>query len=59
MEAFASRMLWTAKKSIFVEFWGEKAAEEPCRIEDSPIYEELLGMGFDRGYSGITLWRRV
>ncbi len=59
VEAFVSRSLWTAKKSIFVEFWGEKAAEEACRIEDSPIYEELLGMGFDRGYSGITLWRRV
>ena len=59
VEAFASRSLWTAKKSIFTEFWGEKAAEEICRIEDSPVYEELLDMGFDRGYSGITLWRRV
>ena len=59
VEAFASRSLWTGKKSIFVEHWGEKAAEEVCRIEDSPVYEELLDMGFDRGYSGITLWRRV
>ncbi|NJD02313.1 MAG: DEAD/DEAH box helicase [Ruminiclostridium sp.] len=59
VEAFSSRSLWTGKKSIFVEYWGEKTTEEVFRIEDSPVYEELLNMGFDRGYSGITLWRHV
>lgn len=58
VESFTSRSLWSSRKSIFMEYWG-KAGEEMCKIEDAPIYEELLDLGFDRGYSGITLWRKV
>lgn len=59
IQAFHSRMLWTTRKSIFMEYWIESAGEEgTCKIEDSPLYEKLQELGFDRGYSGITLWRR-
>lgn len=59
VDCFCGRSLWTAKKSVFVEYWGDKADSEAQKIEDSPVYEELLDMGFDRGYSGVTLWRKL
>jgi hypothetical protein len=59
IDAFQSRMLWTGRKSIYTEYWRESAGEGGlCKIEDSPLYERLLDLGFERGYSGITLWRR-
>ena len=59
IRAFHSRMLWTGRKNLFTEFWKEAENEkEPCKIEDSPLYDTLLELGFERGYSGITLWRK-
>lgn len=58
VQVFHSRMLWTSRKNIFMEYWRESSGEEGiCKIEDSPLYEKLLELGFDRGYNGITLWR--
>lgn len=54
VKSFNSRELWTSRKSLFAEFWGD----DSVKIEDSPIYEELLGMGYERGYNGATLWRK-
>lgn len=54
VKSFNNRELWTLKKNIYTEFWSD----ESMRIEDSPIYEELLGLGFERGYNGATFWRR-
>lgn len=28
-------------------------------IEGSPIYDDLLDLGYERGYSGMTLWRKA
>ena len=59
IHAFHSRMLWTARKNIFTEYWKEALEEDgACKIEDSFLYDMLLELGFERGYSGITLWRR-
>jgi len=59
IHAFYSRMLWTTRKSIFTEYWDNSSEEgDMCKIEDSPLYEKLQELGFERGYSGITLWRR-
>lgn len=59
IKAFHSRMLWTGRKNLFTEYWKETEDEkEMCKIEDSPLYDTLLELGFERGYSGITLWRK-
>jgi ATP-dependent helicase Lhr and Lhr-like helicase len=60
IKAFHSRMLWTGRKNLFTEYWIETEEDkETCKIEDSPIYDTLLELGFERGYSGITLWRKI
>lgn len=60
IKAFHSRMLWTGRKNVFTEHWKESADESgTCKIEDSPLYEKLQELGFERGYSGITLWRKI
>lgn len=51
--AFAKKALWATRKNMLTEYWGEES------IESSPFYGRLLGMGFDRGYKGITLWRKA
>jgi ATP-dependent Lhr-like helicase len=59
IRAFHSRMLWTGRKNLFTEYWKETEDEkEIFKIEDSPLYDTLLELGFERGYSGITLWRK-
>ncbi len=59
IDAFHTRRLWTSRKSICTEYWREAAGEEGLsKIEDSPLYGALLEMGFEKGYSGMTLWRK-
>ncbi|MEN6315228.1 MAG: DEAD/DEAH box helicase [Clostridiaceae bacterium] len=59
IHAFSARMLWTGRKNVFTEYWEESSANgSTCKIEDSPLYKKLQGLGFERGYSGMTLWRR-
>lgn len=58
VNSFQNRCLWVGKKNIFTEYWKEGKAEEPVKIEDSPVYDKLLECGYDRGYSGVTLWRK-
>ncbi len=59
VKAFHSRMLWTSRKNIFTEYWKDTLqGDSECRIEDSPLYDELLELGFERGYNGVTLWRQ-
>ena len=58
VNSFQNRCLWVGKKNIFTEYWKEGNEAEPVKIEDSPIYDKLLEYGYDRGYSGITLWRK-
>lgn len=58
IHAFQNRKFWTSRKNIITEYWKETdEGDEYPKIEDSPLYEKLLELGFDRGYSGITLWR--
>ena len=58
IQAFHYRMLWSSRKNIFIEYWRVTAEEDEfCKIEDSPLYGKLQELGFERGYSGITLWR--
>jgi len=59
VETYRNRMLWTGKKNIFTEYWSDLSGNECFRIEDSPIYDALLDLGYERGYSGITLWRKA
>jgi hypothetical protein len=48
------------KKSIYTEFWsGGNDKEDVSKIDESPFYTNLLEMGYDKGYSGITLWRKA
>jgi|GEM_PF-87217 len=58
VNSFQNRCLWVGKKNIFTEYWKESKDTEPVKIEDSPIYDKLLECGYDRGYSGATLWRK-
>lgn len=53
INSFSSRLLWTARKNIVTEMWGEGS------VEDSAFYNELLTLGYERGYKGITLWKRT
>lgn len=57
INSFNSRALWTSRKNLFTEYWEEPGAA-PTKIHDSPLYEQLLKMDYERGYSGITLWRK-
>lgn len=58
IHAFCTRMLWMGRKNIFTEYWEDSSANDGrCKIEDSPLYEKLQELGFERGYSGMTLWR--
>ncbi len=59
IEAYKNRRLWVGKKNIFTEFWRESGSNEELRIEDWQLYEVLLEHGFDRNYSGMTLWRKA
>lgn len=59
VQSFHNRQIWTGRKNLFTEHWLESGQdEERCKIEDSPIYDKLLELGYDRGYSGATLWRK-
>ncbi len=58
VNSFQNRCLWVGKKNIFTEYWKESKDAEPVKIEDSPVYDKLLECGYDRGYSGVTLWRK-
>lgn len=59
VDCFQNRHIWTGRKNLFTEHWLESGQnEERIKIEDSPIYDKLLELGYDRGYSGITLWRK-
>lgn len=58
VNSFQNRCLWIGKKNIFTEYWKESKDAEPVKIEDSPIYDKLFECGYDRGYSGVTLWRK-
>ncbi len=58
VSSFQNRCLWVGKKNIFTEYWKEGKDSEPVKIEDSPVYDKLLECGYDRGYSGVTLWRK-
>ena len=57
---FNTRSLWTGRKNIYTEYWGSGSSEgESVKIENSPVIETLLEKGYSRGYSGITLWRKM
>ena len=59
VDSFQNRRIWTGRKNLFTENWLESGQDdERSKIEDSPIYDKLLELGYDRGYSGITLWRK-
>lgn len=58
VSSFQNRCLWVGRKNIFTEYWKEDKDADPVKIEDSPIYDKLLECGYDRGYSGVTLWRK-
>ncbi len=59
VDSFQNRRIWTGRKNLITEYWLESGQnEERCKIEDSPIYDKLLELGYDRGYSGVTLWRK-
>jgi ATP-dependent helicase Lhr and Lhr-like helicase len=55
IEAYNSKKLWTTRKNLFTEHWGE----EKNSIEDSPVYQLLVSKGYNREYKGVTLWRKV
>lgn len=57
VNSFNSRALWTSRKNLFAEYWEGPGAVE-IKIQDSPLYDNLLELGYERGYSGITLWRK-
>ena len=52
-------MIWTGRKNIFTEYWSDMTGEKESRIEDSPIYADLQDHGYERGYSGMTLWKKA
>lgn len=52
-------MIWTGRKNIFTEYWSDMTGDKEYRIEGSPIYDDLLDLGYERGYSGMTLWRKA
>lgn len=59
VDSFQNRRIWTGRKNLFTEYWLEPGKdEERSKIGDSPVYDKLLELGYDRGYSGITLWRK-
>jgi ATP-dependent Lhr-like helicase len=58
-DAYSSRRIWTGRKNIYTEYWRDLSGDSECSIEDSPLYDALLECGFDRGYKGITLWRKA
>ena len=58
IEAYQNRRLWVGKKNLFTEYWKDPSGDE-YKIEDWNLYEVLLRLGFDRGYSGMTLWRKA
>jgi len=58
-EAFVNRRLWTGRKNLYTEYWRDLSGESECIIEDSPMYDVFLDCGFERGYKGITLWRKA
>ena len=59
VQCFHNRRIWTGRKNLFTEYWLESGHDdERGKIEDSPIYDKLLELGYDRGYSGVTLWRK-
>jgi len=57
--AYCKRMIWTGRKNIYTEYWRDSSGDSQCNIEDSPLYDALLECGFDRGYKGLTLWRKA
>lgn len=59
VDAYRNRMIWTGRKNIFTEYWSDMTGEKESRIEDSPIYADLQDHGYERGYSGMTLWKKA
>lgn len=60
IRSFNNREFWALRKSIYTEFWNSgNVKEEVSKIDESPFYTILLEMGYDKGYSGITLWRKA
>lgn len=59
VEAYQNRRIWAGKKNIFTEYWKDPSGDDAFKIEDCHLYEILLQLGFERGYSGITLWRKA
>jgi hypothetical protein len=59
VDAYRNRMIWTGRKNIFTEYWSDMTGDKEYRIEGSPIYDDLLDLGYERGYSGMTLWRKA
>jgi ATP-dependent Lhr-like helicase len=57
VRSFNSRSIWASRKSLFTESWEAGEGGE-SKIYDSPLYDKLLEMGYERGYNGITLWRK-
>lgn len=58
INSFSSRTIWTSRKNIFTENWGA-AGDGDYKIHNSPLYSKLLEMGYESGYNGITLWRKM
>lgn len=58
INSFNSRTIWTSRKNLFTENWRTAGGEDD-KILDSPLYAKLLEMGYERGYNGITLWRKI
>lgn len=58
IEAYQNRRLWVNKRNIFTEYCKDLSGDV-YKIEDWHLYDVLLQQGFDRGYSGITLWRKA
>jgi ATP-dependent Lhr-like helicase len=59
VDAYRNRLIWTGKKNIFTEYWSDMTGEKEFRIEDSPIYADLQDLGYERSYSGMTLWKKA
>lgn len=57
VNSFNSRSLWTSRKNLFTESWEAEEGGER-NIYDSPLHGRLLELGYERGYNGITLWRK-
>jgi ATP-dependent Lhr-like helicase len=58
-EAYQNRRLWVGRKNIFTEYWKDTSGDDEYKIEDCHLYEILQQYGFDRGYSGLTLWKKA